>query len=318
MGLQKRDVPWLELRRTAALVDTEVDNALIQHCDLRRDTYLALSWLYRGGADKEPLSPRGLEKAVNLTPSGTSRLLARMEQEAVITRSPSAADRRAIEVSLTPSGVERLKRAQPFVADAIQRVLGDQTEFDMPVLVSVPDKSSPADGDDAAEESGDESLSISGILTWHTVDAVSAADAHVVRQAIEPVVLAEAARYATDAAGVDLARAVVDMVRSTGDPEAFFAADSRFHTTVASLCQNRILREIYLYLLNRLESSLRSVDGDASTTEPYLARRAKVHADLVDAITRHDLVAVEAAARSHNLVRVVDDGAEAISGRESL
>ncbi len=313
--MQEQHTSWLALRQTTSLVDVEVENALSQNCDLRLDAYIALSWLYQRDAQRAAVSPRGLEKAVNLTPSGTSRLLARMEDDAVIVRSVSVADRRAIEVSLTASGVQRLKRAQPYVADAVARVLNERA---IGVMAASALAVSTGRLDEGAVDPGerDESLSISGILTWHTVDAVSAADALVVRQAIEPAVLVEAARYATEAAVVDLTRAVVDMVRSTHDPEAFFAADSRFHARIASLCQNRMLREIYVHVVEQLESGLYSVDGDDATTEPYLANRAKVHADLVDAITRHDMAAVRAAAGRHQLVRVVDESVDPIKARD--
>jgi DNA-binding FadR family transcriptional regulator len=295
MESQDHNATWLELRQTAAAVDAEVDRMLNLNCNLRRDKYLALGWLFQLKAHQHPVSPRGLERALNLTQSGTSRLLARMEDEALIHRSVSVTDKRAIEVTLTPSGVERLKRAQPFVTEAVRRALGDDAT----------ETSSPGAPAEAAAQV-EEDMSISGILTWHTIDAVSAADALVVRHAIEPLVFAEAARYATEAATVDLTRDVIDMVRSTGDPAAFFAADSRFHEQIAELVQNRVLREIYRHLITQLKSFVRAVDGLPEAYEPYLAQRAKVHADLVDAISRHDMEAVAVAARQHHLERVVD------------
>ncbi|ODU04507.1 MAG: hypothetical protein ABS81_09535 [Pseudonocardia sp. SCN 72-86] len=294
---------WIALRQVVAAIDVTVDSVLREACDLSADRYIALRWLQKRDADTTPVAPGGLESELNLTSSGMSRLLGRMESSGYIVRTPSSTDRRAIEVSLTPAATEVLRRAQPHASDAIQRML---EQPDMPTsLASALSMARDLPASALTDSPGEtEDLSISGLLTWHTVDAVSAADAHVVRQAIEPQVFAEAARYATDAAASDLMTIVVDMVRNINDPEAFFDADMRFHVRLAELCQNRILRDVYVHMLDRLGRTLKSVDGDSEATGPYLAQRAKVHADLVDAIRRHDLEALEVATRGHRLIRI--------------
>ncbi len=314
---------WISIRRVAKHIDESVDAVLQDACDLSADYYIALRWLSQRHADTIGVAPAGLEKELNLTSSGLSRLLSRMESNGYLTRTPSSTDRRAIEVTLTEVGSEVLRRAQPFAAEAVQRVLdkpGFPSSFEtLTAMVQMPPSglpAAPAESDESIDDAAaTEDISISGVLTWHTVDAVSAADAHVVRQAVEPQVLAEAARYATDASAAELMNSVFDMLRNIDNPEAFFEADTHFHMKLAELCQNRILRDTYVHMLHRLQSTVKAVDGDSETTGPYLAQRAKIHADLVDAIRRHDLDALDKAAREHRLVRISGIG---VPGAEDL
>ncbi len=122
-------------------------------------------------------------------------------------------------------------------------------------------------------------LSLSGILTWHTVDAVAAADAMVIREALDPLIFAEAARFPSEEVIADLRIILTDMVRSIGSPDAFVDADVRFHTRMADMCQNTALRNLYQDLIRRISSGLRYIDSaEASATGPYLQTRLKIHA----------------------------------------
>mgnify|MGYP004478255131 CR=1 FL=1 len=67
-----------------------------------------------------------LESAVFLSQSGVSRLAGRLEQEGLLVRSVAGADRRGVEVSLTPAGVRALRRARAVQMRLIREAFADR------------------------------------------------------------------------------------------------------------------------------------------------------------------------------------------------
>ena len=65
-----------------------------------------------------------LADAVTISRSGLTRLVDRIEADGLLERRPSAADRRAIEVTITPEGAKLLRRMWP----VYERVLREQFE----------------------------------------------------------------------------------------------------------------------------------------------------------------------------------------------
>lgn len=65
-----------------------------------------------------------LAKLLNLSPSGLTRRVDRLEREGWVVRTPSETDRRVVEVRLTESGMSKLKECAPdHVADVRHELL---------------------------------------------------------------------------------------------------------------------------------------------------------------------------------------------------
>jgi DNA-binding FadR family transcriptional regulator len=102
----------------------------------------------------------------------------------------------------------------------------------------------------------------------------------VVREALEPLVCHDAARYHRRADINELRAIVKRMDGHLDDPAGYFKLNWALHRRIAALCRNAPLRSIYLTLLDYLETSLDhaeygAFDGEASTA---------IHRELVEAI----------------------------------
>jgi DNA-binding MarR family transcriptional regulator len=78
--------------------------------------------LYRG-----PLRVRELADAIVLSPTAMSRFVDRVEKAGHVRREPDPADRRALQVSLTDSGVGLLRRMWPVYSRGIDEHFGRQS-----------------------------------------------------------------------------------------------------------------------------------------------------------------------------------------------
>jgi len=101
-----------------------------------------------------------------------------------------------------------------------------------------------------------------------------------VREALEPLVCRDAARYHRAGDMRELRALVRRMSGHADDPAGYFKLNWALHRRIASLCRNAPLRSIYLTLLDYLEASLDRAeygpfDGEASVA---------VHRELVEAI----------------------------------
>ena len=82
---------------------------------------------------------RQLEQRVLLSQSGLSRLVARLTEAGLVTRSTPAGDRRSIEVALTSAGRERLRAARAVMSRQVRelfatRMTADEAEVLLAVL----------------------------------------------------------------------------------------------------------------------------------------------------------------------------------------
>ena len=101
-----------------------------------------------------------------------------------------------------------------------------------------------------------------------------------VREALEPLICRDAARYHRADDIRALRRIVQRMDDHVDDPAGYFKLNWALHRRIATLARNAPLRSIYLTLLDYLEASLDRAeygdfDGDASVA---------IHRELVDAI----------------------------------
>jgi DNA-binding GntR family transcriptional regulator len=84
------------------------------------------------------------------------------------------------------------------------------------------------------------------------------------------------------------------------DTAEFYRRNLEFHAEVAQLCGNEVLRTMYSVLLEIVQSRGPQLTPLPGQDQAKLhAGRAKVHADIVDAIVRGDVKAARAAARAH-------------------
>jgi DNA-binding FadR family transcriptional regulator len=102
----------------------------------------------------------------------------------------------------------------------------------------------------------------------------------VVREALEPLVCRDAARYHRRADVAELRAIVKRMDDHVDDPAGYFKLNWALHRRIAALCRNAPLRSIYLTLLDYLETSLDHAEYGAFDGEASVA----IHRELVAAI----------------------------------
>ncbi|MGH2850184.1 MAG: FadR/GntR family transcriptional regulator [Solirubrobacteraceae bacterium] len=117
----------------------------------------------------------------------------------------------------------------------------------------------------------------------------------VVRDALEPLVCRDAASAARASDVADLQRIVARMERHLDDPPAYFRCNWELHRRLARMTTNAPLRNIYLTLLDYLESMLADAviegfDGRASVA---------LHRELIAAVTEGPGPRLEAAIAAH-------------------
>jgi GntR family transcriptional regulator, transcriptional repressor for pyruvate dehydrogenase complex len=120
------------------------------------------------------------------------------------------------------------------------------------------------------------------------------ADCLVVRDALEPLIAAEAARHATADDVAALRTLVERMTQSLGDPPAYLEADWELHRRMAAISPNAVLSSAYLTVLGFARERVRA-EAFAGGSRTDL----RVHEALVGAIAAGDEKATERAARRH-------------------
>ena len=128
--------------------------------------------------------------------------------------------------------------------------------------------------------------------TW---GSARVADCLAVRNGLEPLVCAEAARHITTGETREL-RAIVDhMERCAGDPRAYFELNWTLHRCIARLGHNAPLHSIYLTLLDFIEDG--TATDDLRRFDP--ATDIEVHRELVAAIAEGPGPRLDAAIERH-------------------
>jgi DNA-binding MarR family transcriptional regulator len=78
------------------------------------------------GGDAQTI--RALAEAAGVAPPTATRMLDGLDRDGLVTRTPSASDRRCVVVELTPVGREALQRTEAAIADGRARIAGSLTE----------------------------------------------------------------------------------------------------------------------------------------------------------------------------------------------
>jgi GntR family transcriptional regulator, transcriptional repressor for pyruvate dehydrogenase complex len=128
-------------------------------------------------------------------------------------------------------------------------------------------------------------------------EAVPAADCLQVRDALDPVVVADAVRHCSGADAAELRERLRRMRAARDDPTAFQRANWDLHRRIAQISPNSILRNLYTSMLDVVSGELATVIPD-SDFALQVDELLELHEDLVDAITAGDeRAAADAAAR---------------------
>ena len=112
---------WRDLLERHARAQCALERALKDH-DLGVSEYEVLERLATG--DKEDQRLTELGRAVHLSQSALSRVVARLERDGLARRAMCEQDRRGIFVCLTDAGRERYERARPAHRAALGEALG--------------------------------------------------------------------------------------------------------------------------------------------------------------------------------------------------
>ncbi len=136
-------------------------------------------------------------------------------------------------------------------------------------------------------------------------EATTLADALAVREALEPLVVTDAARSRTAAQVRGLRRSlrqVAGAAGAEGDHDAFVRAVWALHEGIGALTPNGLLRAIYLATLQVVQEHAEratSEETDPAAAAGYRAERLDVHRELVDSIADGDPAAVARALARH-------------------
>jgi len=109
------------LSRLARLAGDEISSTFKKH-GLDRASFDMLATLYRSGPPHR-LTPLELMRASMVTSGAITQRLDRLEDDGLVKRTPSDSDGRGVDVTLTESGLARIKRTLPDHLETENRLL---------------------------------------------------------------------------------------------------------------------------------------------------------------------------------------------------
>ena len=139
-------------------------------------------------------------------------------------------------------------------------------------------------------------LRLNHLILGFKVGDAPFSDCLAVRNALEPLVIREAATYRTAAHARKLQRIVKNMAEHVDEPQEWLHLNWELHRQIALMCRNAPLRTLYLTLLDFVEDGLQNVRADEYFDG---AANQAVHHELVAAIVSGDRDRVESAIAEH-------------------
>lgn len=133
-------------------------------------------------------------------------------------------------------------------------------------------------------------------------EATTLADAIAIREALEPLLVLDAARSRTAAQVRGLRTQLGRLESALDDHDAFVRAIWVLHEKIAAITPNEMLRAIYLALMQVIGEHAERAESDAEAAdqaEGYRVHRFAVHRELVDAIEAGDLERASRAVVAH-------------------
>jgi DNA-binding MarR family transcriptional regulator len=128
--VRSEDVPDA-MRAWGALLRAHADLVGQMDATLRAEAGVPLQWydaLAHIAASGEGTTLRQLEQRVLLSQSGLSRLVTRLVEAGLVSRTPSAQDRRAVELRVTRAGADRLRDARAVQARQVRELFADRMD----------------------------------------------------------------------------------------------------------------------------------------------------------------------------------------------
>lgn len=122
-------------------------------------------------------------------------------------------------------------------------------------------------------------------------DQASVAEAVRIRNALDPLLIEDALWHASPADVAEMRQRLAEMAEATAaeDATAFIRSNWALHARIAEISPNRMLRGIYIGLLDLVESHTMAVlPVSEQPLLDYLDERLRLHTRLVDAIADHE------------------------------
>jgi DNA-binding FadR family transcriptional regulator len=122
-------------------------------------------------------------------------------------------------------------------------------------------------------------------------DGTTVAEAVRIRDALDPLLIEDALWYASPADIAELRGILTDMAASVDqrDADRFVRANWALHARIAEVSPHRVLRSLYVSLLDEIEShTLAVLPGGELPLSEYIAKRHALHTAIVDAIADRD------------------------------
>ena len=294
---------WRAVRKAASYVTVRISAELESRVGISLDWYEILLHVYT--AEDARLLQQDLDKVSTLSQSGISRLITKMVQSGYLNREPAASDKRNMVIALTSAGQDLFFRSTPIYHLLVQQYFGSAMTDDEAIILKTIVEHVTHNSEDMVF--GYESNELNQLVSFGesvlsiTSDSVAVHDALLVREAIEPLLLLDAAQHITPDVIQQMQASIVTMAGLIDQPEAFYRADWGLHRAVAELCGNTLLRSTYLQLLDVVATRMAKVVPTANL-KPYLYERLGIHAQLVDAVASGNEDRVRAAAQAHHFV----------------
>ena len=134
------------------------------------------------------------------------------------------------------------------------------------------------------------------LLTVHG-EPLAVAGAIEVREQLEPLVAAHAARHRTAKDARELKSLITAMKKNLEDITTFVSLNWDLHTRIAAISPNAVLRGTYVGLYEFVNQV--SLVNPQPRDAVYLAQRLQVHTELVAAIVAGDALAAQRSAEAH-------------------
>jgi GntR family transcriptional regulator, transcriptional repressor for pyruvate dehydrogenase complex len=142
------------------------------------------------------------------------------------------------------------------------------------------------------------------LLTIHG-EPSTVADAIAIREALEPLIDADAARHRTKDDIADLRKHLKSLSAASSDTDRFMRANWALHARIARITKNQMLKAVYTSMTEVIAEMSAHADSDSadagSTDSAYLQERERVHTELVEAIIAGDVERVGEAVLRHAL-----------------
>ena len=130
--------------------------------------------------------------------------------------------------------------------------------------------------------------------------ATSVADAIVVRESLEEILIVDAATHRRESDIADL-RALMTKLRTTkSSPEKFMTTNWKLHARIAEITPNALAKALYLGILDFIKAETSEFAPDDTEWSENFDNRIAVHDQLVEAIASGSISAARKAVAVHN------------------